>query len=342
MKTHSSNNHIEIMPAKSIERVDSLSVVVNPTDTTDDCNKNNIINRKDRADKDGGRRRTSPNTCKIEERLNKAVEMVAMPPAAITKNRSPDLIPLTADYVKLKNRLRISIGILNTYQKRTRDLQESRFEVAEQLALLSERTPIYEEIGCELDGEATEKLQQLLQRLPSSPSASSMTSFSPPTLTSTSTPSSSTASFVDSMETSKEVESLPISAAQVAEDYRERSGAYILSLYGLYSFGAAQAVVNDSEYQTHVVDYVTEWDLIVTGHVEVGLKRVRKLASDRLHYERKIETLRNRANDIEIKGRTSPVSSVERLARNEDKLKEAFTTHEKEAGKLCALMEAVT
>ena len=58
------------------------------------------------------------------------------------------------------------------YQKRFRDFNKSKFEIAEQLALLSEPTPIREEIGCELDGEATEQLQQFsVRRHSSSPTS---------------------------------------------------------------------------------------------------------------------------------------------------------------------------
>ena len=132
------------------------------------------------------------------------------------------------------------------------------------------------------------------------------------------------------------------SVCQIVAEYRERSGADILSLYGLYSVGAAQAVANDQQYQRHVVDFVTEWERIVTERIESGLKRIRKLASDRRHYVRKIETLRNRANSIELKGKARPAAAVARLCRNEVKLKQAFAVHENEAGRLCAVMEAVT
>lgn len=353
------------MPAKTLERQDSLSVLTNPSDEKDYWNKDNVDimmvnNKKDRSDnnnvntnnkRDGNdndrRRATSQSTILIEERLDKAVT------DDVQKNRSPDLIPLTVDFVQMKKQLRALIMVINTYQTRTRDLHESRFEIAQQLALLSERTPIREEIGCELDGEATEQLQQFSQRLVvSSPSPSLSTdsyssSFQSASSSASSSASvtSSSASVVASSETTaaKEVDSsIPNTVSQVAEDYRERSGADILSFLGLYGFGAAQAVVNDQEYQKDVVNFVTEWEQIITERVESGLKRVRKLASNRLHYERKIETLRNKANELEIKGRTNPTVAVERLSRNEGKLKQAFTVHEKEAGQLCALMESVT
>ena len=140
----------------------------------------------------------------------------------------------------------------------------------------------------------------------------------------------------------KEEDSRSTVVNQISEDYRNRNGANALSLYGVFSLGAAQAVRNDSEYQLNIVEYTTKWIEVVTERVDAGLKNVRKLASERLHYERKIETLRNRANDLEKKGKSSPDSAIERLSRNETKLKEAFEVHEKEAGKLCALIETVT
>eukprot|EP00536_Pseudo-nitzschia_multiseries_P000082 jgi/Psemu1/249171/estExt_Genewise1Plus.C_20208 len=213
-------------------------------------------------------RETSANIQKIEERLNNAIEVVAISPYSITKNRSPDLVPLTSEYEQLKKKLRTLIGVLKTYQKRTRDVEEARFEIAEQLALLSQQTPIQEEVGCD--------------------------------------------------------------------------GARIISLRGLYRFGAAEAVVNDMEYQTQVVQFVAQWLETITCRVDSGLKRVRKLASDRLHYERKVEKLRNQANGMEGKGKTIPPSTVEKLSRNEEKLNDAFTIHEKEASKLCALIESIT
>jgi len=317
------------MPAKTIERVASFRVDVDPTD-----------NKFDHVIEDKSNWRTSVHIHRIEERLDHAVDIVAMSSSNHSKNRSPDLIPLTADYFKMKNDLRALMGVLTTYQKLTRDLHDSKYKVVEQLAILSERTPIGEEVCRELDGEATEKLHLLSKQFPSSSSLST-TSFSP----AISTPkplSSSMSSFLQSMGLVQEENSQPSLVTQIVEDYRKRNGGNVLSLHGLYSLGAAQAVGNDSEYQLHIVEFTAKWIETVTERVELGLKHVRKLALERLHYERKIETLRNRANDLERKGKTSPDSSIERLSRNEIKLKKAFEAHEKESGRLCALIETVT
>mmetsp|Transcript_11697 Transcript_11697/g.27136 ORF Transcript_11697/g.27136 Transcript_11697/m.27136 type:complete len:184 (-) Transcript_11697:650-1201(-) len=164
--------------------------MVSPTNSSIIADGNASTNT---ADNDKFRQGASSHSIRrIDKRLDNAVNVVAMSPSFVTTNRSPDLIPLTANYVQMKNRLRALLGVLITYQKLTRDLQESRFEIAEQLALLSEGTPIEEEIGCEVDGAATEKLQLLSQQFPSTP----MPCFSPTSTlsTSASTPSSSSSS----------------------------------------------------------------------------------------------------------------------------------------------------
>jgi hypothetical protein len=70
------------------------------------------------------------------------------------------------------------------------------------------------------------------------------------------------------------------------------------------------------------------------------LKNVRKLQADRAHYEKKVEALRQRANELESKGKMSPASQVVKLERNETKLKHAYMLHEYDAGRLCVLIEA--
>ena len=326
-----------MVPKAIINRANSLRVEAD-TNNINDCDNINMFDEKDCLLISGTMcRKPTANIQNTEERLSNAIESAAMSPKSITRNRSPDLVPLVLDYERLKKRLRTLIGVLKTYQKCTRDAQNARFEIAEQLALLSDKSPIQDEVGCDLDSETTEKLQQLSQPLPPSPSPSSTASSS-----SSSSASSPTTSFVRIEKVSNEFESFPFSVAEVVQDYRKRRGAHIISLFGLYRFSAADGVVNDVQYQTQIVNYVTRWKEIVTDRVDSGLKRVRKLASDRLHYERKVETLRNRANNIESKGKENSVSAIERLSRNEDKLKFAFAAHEKEASKLCALVETVT
>lgn len=241
---------------------------------------------------------TSTRSMKISERLTKAIDG-----ASLTKNRSPELIPLTAEYERVKKKLRFLIASAKTYQETTQAVRRARQDFVRQMAVMSEGSPLFDHVGSELDREAVESLQKLEQE-----------------------PAIGGASVV-----------------KVVDEYHQRSEVECLSLLGLlHTCGSTQAYLNNAEYQSLIVDYIVDWEKLVTQKTEHMIKELRKLEADRRHYERKVENLRQRNNDLESKGKSSPQSQVEKLRRNEQKLQEAYTIHEREAGKLCALLEAVT
>ncbi|OEU17291.1 hypothetical protein FRACYDRAFT_184089 [Fragilariopsis cylindrus CCMP1102] len=209
---------------------------------------------------------------RISERLNRAVEAVSQ-----TKNRSPELVPLTADWEITKKKLRLVVSLAKDYADTTRKMNTSRNKFVMHLGLLSEKSPLFDDVGKPLNGEST----QILQTIREDPTTNS-------------------------------------------------------------TLAATQGIVNEREYNDRVVDYAIEWEKTVLEQVESELKKVRKLQGDRSYYEKKVDTLRQKANNLEEKGKTIPPSQEERLERNETKLKEAFVVHEKEAGRLCVLIEEVT
>ena len=228
---------------------------------------------------------------RISERLNRAVEAVSQ-----TKNRSPELVPLTADWEITKKKLRLVVSLAKDYADTTRKMHTSRNKFVMHLGLLSEKSPLFDDVGKPLNGESTQTLQTIRED---------------PTTNST-------------------------VVAQV------KSKNTIRSVEALEQLAATQGIVNEREYNDRVVDYAIEWEKTVLEQVESELKKVRKLQGDRSYYEKKVDTLRQKANNLEEKGKTIPPSQVERLERNETKLKEAFVLHEKEAGRLCVLIEEVT
>ena len=228
---------------------------------------------------------------RISERLNRAVEAVSQ-----TKNRSPELVPLTADWEITKKKLRLVVSLAKDYAETTRKMHTSRNKFVRHLGLLSEKSPLFDDVGKPLNGESTQTLQTIRED---------------PTTKST-------------------------VVAQV------KSKNTIRSVEALEQLAATQGIVNEREYNDRVVDYAIEWEKTVLEQVESELKKVRKLQGDRSYYEKKVDTLRQKANNLEEKGKTIPPSQVERLERNETKLKEAFVVHEKEAGRLCVLIEEVT
>lgn len=97
-----------------------------------------------------------------------------------------------------------------------------------------------------------------------------------------------------------------------------------------------------AEYQDQVVDYCIEWERIVTGRVDQGLKETSKLHARLMHYENKVEGLRKEVNTKEDtkKGASSKLKA--KLERNESKLEAAWKNHERSASLLCNLLEQVT
>jgi hypothetical protein len=62
---------------------------------------------------------------KIADRLSKAVEEMVL-----AYNRSPELVPLTADYERMKKNLRHLVNDVKIYQKRALEMRESKAEVS--------------------------------------------------------------------------------------------------------------------------------------------------------------------------------------------------------------------
>eukprot|EP00532_Pseudo-nitzschia_australis_P000693 CAMPEP_0168182420 /NCGR_PEP_ID=MMETSP0139_2-20121125/11885_1 /TAXON_ID=44445 /ORGANISM="Pseudo-nitzschia australis, Strain 10249 10 AB" /LENGTH=333 /DNA_ID=CAMNT_0008103351 /DNA_START=41 /DNA_END=1042 /DNA_ORIENTATION=+ len=114
------------------------------------------------------------------------------------------------------------------------------------------------------------------------------------------------------------------------------------SLGSLHEMAATQGIIQERDFRTQVIDYAIEWEKAVSEKVESELKKVRTLQATRAHYEKKLEKLRLCAEDLEKKGKKEPSNQDDKLERNEAKLMEAFESHEKEAGRLCVLLEEAT
>ena len=168
---------------------------------------------------------------------------------------------------------------------------------------MSQHSPVYEDVGRDLDTSNSEALAQICHP--------------------------------DKAADSDEI-------MKIMKKARSEENDDSMSLVAIQKFGRAEAMLNAREFQQHVVEWATEWELAVTERVDRDLKNVKKLQSDRDHYEKKVESLRRRSNELEDKGKTNPKGQVEKLERNENKLKEAFIMYETEAGRLCTLFEAVT
>jgi len=106
-----------------------------------------------------------------------------------------------------------------------------------------------------------------------------------------------------------------------------------------------------------VIDFVSEWDAIITDKVEGEMEEVNALHKRFTHYYNKVDQLRSKEKSIEDKphpdgssampnhcfhkGVISPHKLQEKLIRNEAKLDQAWKKHEARATHLCNLLEEV-
>lgn len=168
---------------------------------------------------------------------------------------------------------------------------------------MSQDSPIYGEVGTPLDGAAALNVQEVVA--------------------------------------AKKQDS--IQKLSVKEIVREWEGSQPqVSLQAIQQLAFAQGHVDAIEFQSHVLDYVTEWEKVVTTRIDYEWKQSKKLAADRGHYENKVEALRKKTNELESKGKVTPSATAEKLKRNEEKLKEAFELYERAAGQLCVLIAEAT
>ena len=104
------------------------------------------------------------------------------------------------------------------------------------MGLMSENSPFYNDLGYELDAEATEALE------------------------------------VSSRQTdnngSKNIQ-------DVVREWKQRNRVEVSSLQVLKQCASAQAVVNAREYRSHVLRYAIEWEQVVTERVEAELKTLK-------------------------------------------------------------------
>jgi len=197
----------------------------------------------------------------IDDRLTKAVEN-----AKEQKNRSPDLVGLSKEFDNMRKQLRTLIVSTKKYNEAYIQSETARAEMINEMAKLSEGSPLYDDVGKTKNDESLAHINQA---------------------------------------------------------------------------AAKEAKESAIDFHKKVVDYATEWESIVTTRIDDKLRDCKKLGQDRSHYEGKVDKLRQDINKTENSGREAPESKMEKLKRNEEKLKEAFEKHEELAGKTCVLIEEV-
>lgn len=255
---------------------------------------------------------TSPESCPQEEAIidpvvSKSKTKIgmrltqALDAAPTTKNRSPELVPLTKDYDVFRKRLRALIAATKKYHQQTKQMEQARLQVVKEFSILSENTPLFDHVGKRLGAKQLQKVEKL---------------------------------GADSLATS--ARGFEIQNKSVTNVVGEIGTGSMVALEQLASI---QATINLMEYQRHVIDYAVEWEQVITSRIDKEIKEVNKLRQDRSHYEKKVDGLRNKVNALESKGKPTPDATSVKLTRNEEKLREAWESHETSSGRLVVLIE---
>lgn len=115
------------------------------------------------------------------------------------------------------------------------------------------------------------------------------------------------------------------------------------SLVAFQQLAAMQDKLDELDFQTHIRDYMREWDDVVTTMGDKEFKAVLELSKRRHHYVHKVEKLRNKVNSIEHRGvRDAPIGLTQKLDRNEDKLEKADDMYQDKSNDLAVVLrEAV-
>lgn len=97
-----------------------------------------------------------------------------------------------------------------------------------------------------------------------------------------------------------------------------------------------------TKYKQFVIDYALEWEKVVNGRIQAGIKKAELLRRDLDHYQKKVESLRLAVNQAMAKGKNVKSDTQEKLRRNEEKYMAAKQSYNIAATDLCILMEEVT
>jgi hypothetical protein len=122
----------------------------------------------------------------------------------------------------------------------------------------------------------------------------------------------------------------------------DRPSNTVCSYWSIEDNLSAKAKSYAQKYQQFVIEYVVEWEKVVTQRINAGLKSSEEMRRDLDHYRKKVEDMRLSANKIMAKGKQVNKDAAAKLQRNEEKLIAAKQNYNKTATAVCILMEEIT
>jgi hypothetical protein len=107
----------------------------------------------------------------------------------------------------------------------------------------------------------------------------------------------------------------------------------------VYNLASLQSKKDCGKFRNDIVCYCLEWESTVMARLDNEVVKSKQLLGTKLHYEDKLPSLRKKVYECEQKGSKAPASVLDKLHRNESKLKKAKNLYENHAFELVIQLE---
>ena len=112
-----------------------------------------------------------------------------------------------------------------------------------------------------------------------------------------------------------------------------------LSLASIEQLNKFYSETSIEEFSKYVLNFASDWEQSICNRLDQEITNVADLQKRKIHYERKVYRLRRKVNFLEGKGKDVAAKLIEKLTRNEEKLDNAWKTHETRSAQLCFMLE---
>eukprot|EP00934_Nitzschia_sp_Nitz4_P002527 Nitzschia sp. Nitz4//scaffold77_size91520//988//3402//NITZ4_004875-RA/size91520-processed-gene-0.19-mRNA-1//1//CDS//3329557946//2517//frame0 len=245
---------------------------------------------------------------RVGARLKVAVGGAKNRAQASQTGNEDELTQLTKSYKEFTKQLEVLIKALKAHYKAQQVVSSSSVNVIHEVAKLAEGTPFFEAVGQPREGgnaaseEEADDLDQSLRQ------------------------DRGDNATLEADETTD----IPTNSAN------NRS---YLAIH--LSFASKTRRQRQNVYAKNVLDYVVNWERIITARISADLKKAEQLRVELVHYQGKVETLRQSVENIMNKGKTPKDELKEKLDRNTEKLAQTRDAHETFVTDLSILMDEV-
>jgi hypothetical protein len=116
----------------------------------------------------------------------------------------------------------------------------------------------------------------------------------------------------------------------------------VISYLSVHHGLAEKSKMYSGKFGQFVIDYAVEWQRAVVTRCDKALKEAERLRVEVDHYQSKVESLRQSANEKMAKGKQVDQKTADKLTRNEDKLIKIKEENRKFSANTCLLVEELT